>query len=41
MYDMIKPSKLFLDSWSFDLITENSIYVDLLKDKEQYTGYQG
>ena len=39
--DMMKPIKQKKDKWSFDEITDHSIYVDLLNDKEQYTGYQG
>lgn len=39
--DIMKPIKQKKDNWSFDEITDNSIYVDLLDDKEQYTGYQG
>lgn len=39
--DMMKPQKRSVDRWRFDKVTENSIYVDLLGDREEYTGYQG
>lgn len=39
--DMMKPLNHLGDKWSFDKVTENSIYVDLLGDREEYTGYQG
>jgi ERO1-like protein alpha len=39
--DMMKPQKQAVDRWRFDTVTENSIYVDLLGDREEYTGYQG
>ena len=41
MYDVMKPHYNGIDPWSFDLVNENTIYVDLLTDKEQFTGYQG
>lgn len=39
--DMMKPAKQPADRWVFDAVTESSIYVDLLGDREEYTGYQG
>ena len=41
LYDVMKPHANGLDAWSFDSVSENATYVDLLADKEQYTGYQG
>lgn len=41
LYDVMKPHYNGVDPWSFDLVNENTIYVDLLTDKEQFTGYQG
>ena len=41
---MVKPHKLEENPkavWAFDAISENSIYVDLLTDREAFTGYQG
>lgn len=44
-YDIFEFVKPFYDiqrhDWSFDLILADNIYVDLIIDKEQYTGYQG
>ena len=44
LFDIIKPHSLEVslgDEWSFDQLSDNSIYIDLQVDKEQYTGYQG
>lgn len=38
-FDMIKPQKKSDNSWAIDSYSENSVYIDLLKDKEMFTGY--
>lgn len=43
-YDTMKPHSLENNpgnDWSFDRLSNNSIYIDLQVDKEQFTGYQG
>lgn len=43
-YDLMKPHSLEENTgndWSFDELSDNSIYIDLQVDIEQYTGYQG
>lgn len=43
-FDVMKPHSLEDDpcnAWSFDQLSDNSIYVDLQVDREMYTGYQG
>lgn len=42
LFDFVKP---FYDAqphdWSFDSVLKDNIYIDLLADREEFTGYQG
>jgi ERO1-like protein alpha len=39
--DIHKPHRIVPDNWDFDFVGNQTMYVDLTKDKEAYTGYQG
>lgn len=39
--DISKPDHFILSNWTLDMFGNKTLYVDLTKDKEQYTGYNG
>lgn len=39
--DPFRPSQIVPDDWNFDYVGKQTLYADLTKDREAYTGYQG